>query len=87
MMGPPNGTAAGERQPLVGGGQQEHQQQGRRRGVRRRRGDGRLGIKADGLLDEPLPESVVWAYSAGHVLNDASAACWFSYLLIYCGYI
>lgn len=38
---------------------------------------------AAGLLDEPLPEKVVWAYAAGHVLNDASAACWFSYLLIY----
>lgn len=47
---------------------------------RRRRG---LGFKADGLLDEPLEERVVWAYAAGHVLNDASAACWFSYLLIY----
>ena len=33
--------------------------------------------------DEPLTETCVWAYAVGHVLNDASAACWFSYLLVY----
>ena len=42
-----------------------------------------MHVTVDGLLDEPLPESVTWAYALGHVLNDASAACWFSYLLIY----
>ena len=36
-----------------------------------------------GEKDEPLTESCVWAYAVGHVLNDASAACWFSYLLVY----
>lgn len=82
----------GERQSLlVPAGREEReagkqppqpQQQAQRRGRRRRR-PGAGGLVADGLLDEPLPEKVVWAYAAGHVLNDASAACWFSYLLIY----
>ena len=77
----------GEREAGVGAGKQppqpQQQQRAQRRGRRRRRPGGG-GLVADGLLDEPLPEKVVWAYAAGHVLNDASAACWFSYLLIYC---
>jgi len=36
-----------------------------------------------GEKGEPLTETCVWAYAVGHVLNDASAACWFSYLLVY----
>ena len=31
----------------------------------------------------PLPLVTVVSYSLGHVLNDMSAACWFSYLLLY----
>ena len=30
-----------------------------------------------------LPRRVVISYSLGHVLNDMTAACWFSYLLLY----
>jgi hypothetical protein len=29
-----------------------------------------------------MSEACVWAYAVGHVMNDATAACWFSYLLI-----
>lgn len=82
---PRDGTA-GSSMPLLE--DEEEQQQGlgllgrRRSSVRRRRGRQELGVKAE-VLDEPLPERVVWAYAFGHVLNDASAACWFSYLLIY----
>lgn len=32
--------------------------------------------------EQGLSERAVWAYSVGHVMNDATAACWFSYLLI-----
>ncbi len=42
-----------------------------------------VGFRVDGVLDEPLGEPCVWSYAVGHVLNDASAACWFSYLLVY----
>lgn len=84
---PRDGGAGSGSMPLLEK-EEEEQEQGlgllgrRRSSVRRRRGRQALGVKAE-VLDEPLPERVVWAYAFGHVLNDASAACWFSYLLIY----
>jgi hypothetical protein len=30
-----------------------------------------------------MPAVRLYAFSVGHVLNDMTAACWFSYLLIY----
>lgn len=31
---------------------------------------------------EPLPRRAVLCYGTGHMLNDLTAACWFTYLLI-----
>ena len=33
---------------------------------------------------KPLSRGRVIAYGSGHMLNDITAACWFTYLLIYC---
>lgn len=32
---------------------------------------------------EPLPRRAVLCYGTGHMLNDLTAACWFTYLLIF----
>jgi hypothetical protein len=32
---------------------------------------------------EPLPRRAVLFYGTGHMLNDLTAACWFTYLLIF----
>ncbi|CAI7822343.1 unnamed protein product [Closterium sp. NIES-54] len=36
-----------------------------------------------GPCQRPLPRWQVVAYGTGHMLNDITAACWFTYLLIY----
>lgn len=33
---------------------------------------------------KPLSRGRIVAYGSGHMLNDIAAACWFTYLLIYC---
>ena len=33
---------------------------------------------------KPLSRGRIIAYGSGHMLNDITAACWFTYLLIYC---
>jgi Na+/melibiose symporter-like transporter len=42
-----------------------------------------LGAASGAVFRQPLPRVTVFSYSLGHVLNDLTAACWFSYLLLY----
>ncbi|KAG0612252.1 hypothetical protein M758_6G013500 [Ceratodon purpureus] len=57
--------------------------------VRIREGEDELGpAMADeapelGPSAEPLPRRAVLCYGTGHMLNDLTAACWFTYLLIF----
>lgn len=34
-------------------------------------------------IDQPLPRKAVFFYGVGHMLNDLTSACWFTYLLIF----
>lgn len=36
-----------------------------------------------GPSEDPLPRVAVACYGTGHMLNDLTAACWFTYLLIF----
>ncbi|PWZ12614.1 hypothetical protein Zm00014a_010630 [Zea mays] len=37
----------------------------------------------DGLLDEPLGRVSIISYGSGHMLNDITSSCWFTYLLVF----
>lgn len=42
-------------------------------------------VSADGdkLSDKPLERCSVFYYGVGHMLNDITSACWFTYLLVF----
>ncbi|ONM59065.1 Major facilitator superfamily protein [Zea mays] len=37
----------------------------------------------DGQLDEPLGRVSIISYGSGHMLNDITSSCWFTYLLVF----
>jgi len=37
----------------------------------------------DAQLDEPLGRVSILSYGSGHMLNDITSSCWFTYLLVF----
>lgn len=37
----------------------------------------------DTQLDEPLGRASILSYGSGHMLNDITSSCWFTYLLVF----
>lgn len=35
------------------------------------------------VIKNPLSRKTIYSYGVGHMLNDLTAACWFTYLLVY----
>ena len=41
------------------------------------------GMEDDDAFTKPLGRQAVFYYGVGHMLNDITSACWFTYLLVF----
>lgn len=42
-----------------------------------------VNARDDELSNEPIKRLSVFYYGVGHMLNDITSACWFTYLLVF----
>lgn len=52
-------------------------------GEPKRLGERTNEVEKVGPSEEALPRRAILCYGTGHMLNDLTAACWFTYLLIF----
>ena len=41
------------------------------------------GVMAEAQIAQPLGRWPILSYGVGHMLNDITSACWFTYLLLF----